>query len=114
MPKTATPPEQLKTPITRSDGSVVCRRCGLQLGEIDPDGQYLQAGNIRLFGRYQKYFCVCGKPYNFSERDLAGGHSSGDFGEVTREILNELGRTYNDQYYKHKHNILREHEEEDF
>ena len=112
--KTVTPPEQyLKTPITRRDGTIICRRCGLQLGEIDSDGQYLQAGNIRLFGRYQKYFCICGKPYNFSERDLAGGNNRADFPAVTHEILNELGKDYNVNYLQQNH-ARQEDEEEDF
>src|SRR5215213_3985674 len=100
--KTVTPEQYLKTPITHMDGTVVCRRCGLELGVIDPDGQYFESGNIRLFGRHQKYFCVCGKPYNFSERDL-GGHNTSDFPDVTHEILNELGRDYNLNYLKDKH-----------
>jgi len=91
--KTATPEQYLKTPIVRGD-TVFCRRCQRQLGVIGEDSQYLQAGNIRLFGRHQKYFCLCGFAYNFSERDLGGGHSSRDFPEATHEILNELGKNY--------------------
>ena len=94
MTKTTVTPEQyLKTPITRRNGSVYCRKCERHLGELEFDGVSIKFSNVRLYGRNIRYFCLCGKPYNFCERDL-GGHSSRDLPEPTREILHDLGKAF--------------------
>jgi hypothetical protein len=82
----------MATPIIR-DEVVFCRRCDRQLGVIGEDGQYLEAGNIRLYGFRHRYFCLCGRAYFFTEKNL-GSHNTSDFPAETHEILNALGRDY--------------------
>jgi hypothetical protein len=80
------------TPRTK-DGSIFCRRCDLQLGVLEHDGISIRFGNVRQYGYRVKYFCLCGKAYFFSERDL-GGHNTSDFPDATHEILHGLGKDY--------------------
>src|SRR5689334_3560387 len=81
------------TPIKKKDGSIYCRRCDRQLGVLEDEGVSIRFGNVRQYGFRVKYFCLCGKPYFFTEINL-GGHSSRDVPETTHEILNALGRDY--------------------
>jgi len=97
------------TQITKEDGSIFCRRCGLQLGVLEHDGVAIRFGNVRQFGFRVKYHCLCGRTYFFTEKNL-GGHKTSDFPPATHEILNELGRDYlttqeqrdNAKYYYHQ------------
>ena len=81
------------TPIKKKDGTIHCRRCDRQLGVLEDEGVSIRFGNVRQYGFRVKYFCLCGRPYFFTETNL-GGHSSRDFPEATHEILNALGHDY--------------------
>jgi hypothetical protein len=81
-------------PITRKDGSILCRKCNLFLGLLEDQGVAIRFGNVRLYGFRVKYFCAgCGKVYHFTETNL-GNHNTADFPPETHEILNGLGKSY--------------------